>query len=176
MATEAWLTGPVDSVLPELQPAAHMLKQSARELESASTGLSQQQLWATPGGAASIGFHLRHIAGSTDRLLTYAAGLPLSDAQREALAVEMKPDNASQTELLALVDGAIERALAALRAVRRESLFEERLVGRARLASSVYGLLYHIAEHTVRHTGQVIASSKTVRIREDPPRSPHPLP
>jgi uncharacterized damage-inducible protein DinB len=162
MATEAWLSGPVDGVLPELQPAAHMLTQSARELTAATANLTAAQLWARPGGAASIGFHLRHIAGSTDRLLTYARGSPLSDAQRAALADETKPDQSTLPELLALAQAAIERALAELRTVQPDKLFEERLVGRARLASSVFGLLYHIAEHTVRHTGQTIATCKAV--------------
>lgn len=162
MPTEAWLSGPIDGVLPELQPAAHMLTQSAHELAAATANLTDAQLWAMPGGAASVGFHLRHIAGSTDRLLTYARGSPLSDAQRAALADEAKPDQSTLPQLLTLAHDAIDRVLAELRSARREALFEERQVGRARLPSSVFGLLYHIAEHTVRHTGQIIATCRAV--------------
>ena len=51
-----------------LQPAAHAFLQSREDLSQAVAGLSTSQLWMRPGGAASIGFHLRHIAGAIDRL------------------------------------------------------------------------------------------------------------
>jgi uncharacterized damage-inducible protein DinB len=164
MATEAWLRGPIPDVLPELMPAAHMLVQSAEELNAAAEQLAPSQLWATPGGAASIGFHLRHIAGATDRLLTYARGEALNDAQRAVLSSEKEVDAAaSVTTLLAGVQVAIEQALAALRSTTRDQLFTPRPVGRAQLPSNVIGLLYHVAEHTVRHTGQVIATARALR-------------
>ena len=166
MATEAWLSGPIAGVLPELQPAAHMLTQSARELEAAIATLSPAELWARPGGAASVGFHLRHIAGSTDRLLAYARGEALSDAQRAALAAETAESQLDVDELWADTRAAIERALDTLRSADRNTLFDHRAVGRAQLPSSVFGLLYHVAEHTVRHTGQVIATGKAIRIKD----------
>jgi uncharacterized damage-inducible protein DinB len=160
VANEAWLSGPIDGVLPELQPAAHMLIQSARELEAATTGLTRERLWGMPGGAASIAFHLRHIAQSTDRLLTYSRGESLSESQRAALAAEKERTPDDPAQLLALARNGIEQALAALRSASRDSLFVERKVGRAGLPSTVFGLLYHVAEHTVRHTGQIIATAK----------------
>ena len=163
MQTEAWLRGPIPDVLPELMPAAHMLIQAAEELEAAASELDPSQLWATQGQAASIGFHLRHIAGAIDRLLTYARGEGLTDAQRKALSAEKEP--APGTPVTTMVEGAqvaIEQALSALRSTRREDLYETRTVGRAQLPSSVIGLLYHIAEHTVRHTGQVIATKRAL--------------
>jgi hypothetical protein len=36
-------------------------------------------------------------------------------------------------------------------------------VGRARLPSTVFGLLFHVAEHTQRHAGQAITTAKIVR-------------
>jgi uncharacterized damage-inducible protein DinB len=42
-------------------------------------------------------------------------------------------------------------------------LLTPRVVGRRRLPSSVLGLLFHAAEHTQRHTGQVITTSKIIR-------------
>jgi uncharacterized damage-inducible protein DinB len=167
VATEAWLSGPVAGVLPELQPAAHMLMQSAKELEAATSTLSPAELWARPGGAASVGFHLRHIAGSTDRLLTYAQGGSLSDSQRAALAAETMAGQSNLSELWSDARAAIERALDTLRSADRNRLFDHRSVGRAQLPSSVFGLLYHVAEHTVRHTGQVIATSKALRIKDE---------
>ena len=159
---EAWLSGPVPDIMPELQPAAHMLLQCKSELAAAVAGLNTEQLNERPGGAASVAFHLRHIAGATDRLLTYARGELLNDAQRAALSREQEPTTAPSAELVQLAEQAIERALGVYRATTRETLFESRGVGARQLPSNVLGLLYHIAEHTVRHTGQVIATSKVV--------------
>ena len=88
MEPEAWLRGPLPDVDPYLMPAAHALVQSGEDLARAVEGLGAEQLWARPGGAASVGFHLRHIPGSIDRLLTYARGEALSDAQRAAAKAE----------------------------------------------------------------------------------------
>ena len=118
-----------------------------------------------PGGAASIGFHLRHIAGSTDRLLTYARGERLTEAQRQALGVEQEPGDpsADAASLIREARAAIDRALTAIRGASGESLFEARAIGRAALPTNVFGLLCHVADHTQRHTGQVITTAKIVR-------------
>ncbi len=84
---EVWLRGPVEGISPALMPAAHAFLQAAEDLERVAEGLSPSELTATPGGAASIGYHLRHIAGSIDRLTTYARGEKLSDAQRAVLQI-----------------------------------------------------------------------------------------
>lgn len=162
---EVWLRGPVAGIAPELQPAAHALLQAREELERVVAGLTVEQLWARPGGAASVGFHLRHLAGSTDRLLTYARGEPLSDAQLGWLRGEGEPGEppATAPELLAVAQGAIDRALAQLAATPVASLWEARKVGRAGLPSTVGGLLFHAAEHGSRHLGQVVATAKVVR-------------
>ena len=78
---EVWLRGPLPDCIDELQPVAHSLLQVREEIE-AVVALPPEKLWARPGGAASIGFHLKHLAGSLDRLLTYASGKQLSAAQR----------------------------------------------------------------------------------------------
>ncbi len=162
---EAWLRGPLEGVAPVLMPAAHALTQASEDLERAASGLRVEELWVRPGGAASIGFHLRHIAGSTDRLLTYARGDRLSEAQRQALGAEQTSGSppAEAADLLRQARGAIERALATMRAASPESLFEPRSIGRAALPTTVFGLLCHVAEHTQRHTGQLITTAKIVR-------------
>lgn len=163
-APEAWLGGPVGGVPPLLMPAAHALLQARTELHQAAGGLTHAQVWLRPGGAASIGFHLRHLAGSLDRLLTYARAEPLSAAQRAALVRESEtgaPDTAEQ--LLGLVDAGVEEALEQLRRTDERTLLDFRGVGRAQLPSNVLGLVFHAAEHTQRHTGQVIATAKIVR-------------
>lgn len=152
----------VEGVSAALQPVAHALLQAIDDLEAAASGLSDDELWARPGGAASAGFHVRHLAGSLDRLTTYARGEPLNGAQLAALRSEQEA-GASAEELLAHVRATVERALDQLRATSEDVLDEPRGVGRARLPSTVRGLLYHAGEHTSRHTGQVITTAKIVR-------------
>jgi uncharacterized damage-inducible protein DinB len=160
---EFWMRGvTVDGIRPALQPVAHALLQAMEDVEGAASGLSTDELWARPGGAASAGFHLRHLAGSLDRLTTYARGEPLSDAQLAALRGEGEP-GASAEALLAHARATIERALDQLRTTPDASLDAPREVGRKRLPSSVRGLLYHAGEHTTRHAGQVITTVKIVR-------------
>ena len=160
---EVWLRGErVEGIGAALQPVAHALLQAMEDVESAASGLSVGELWTKPGGAASAGFHLRHLAGSLDRLTTYARGEPLSDTQMAALRAEQEP-GASAEGLLGLVRTTIERALDQLRTTPDHALDEPREVGRGRLPSSVRGLLYHAGEHTSRHAGQVITTVKVVR-------------
>ncbi|MBA3441275.1 MAG: DinB family protein, partial [Pyrinomonadaceae bacterium] len=94
MQTEAWLRGPLDGIDPLLMPAAHALVQAATDIEQAAQNLTVQELWSRPGGAASVGFHLRHVAGSIDRLFTYARGKQLTAEQHQALALEAIPGEA----------------------------------------------------------------------------------
>src|SRR5437879_12289599 len=90
-APEAWLRGPIPGIDPLLMPAAHALVQASEDVARAASGLALAELWAKPGGAASIGFHLKHICGSLDRLLTYARGRPLNPEQMRGLAGEGPP-------------------------------------------------------------------------------------
>lgn len=159
---EAWLRGPVEGVPPALQPAAHAILQAREELHRAAVGLDEALLWARPGGAAAVGFHLRHVAGVVDRLLTYAGGRALDDAQRAALAAEGEP-GAGTAELLALVDAAVDRAVAAYRAADPATLHDACAVGRAGLPSTVLGLLFHAAEHAQRHAGQAGTTATIAR-------------
>lgn len=160
---EFWMRGiTVDGISPALQPVAHALLQALEDLEGAAAGLSVDALWARPGGAASAGFHLRHLAGSLDRLTTYARGEALTDAQLAALRSEQEPGEPADA-LLAHVRATVERALDQLRGTPDDALDAPRFVGRARLPSSVRGLLYHAGEHTSRHTGQVVTTAKIVR-------------
>lgn len=160
---EFWMRGVrVEGVGTALQPVAHALLQALEDVEGAASDLSGEELWARPGGAASAGFHLRHLAGSLDRLTTYARGEALSDAQLAALRSEGEPGDSADA-LLAHVRATIERALDQLRDTPDASLDDPREVGRQRLPSSVRGLLYHAGEHTTRHAGQVITTVRVVR-------------
>lgn len=162
---EPWLRGPLPGIPLLLQPVAHAFVMSIEDCESAATGLVHGQLWHEPGDAASVGFHLRHLAGSTDRLLTYARGEALTAAQKAALASERTPGDPAPTagDLLAAWRTGVERALAQLAATSEASLGDARAVGRAQLPSTVLGLLFHAAEHASRHTGQAVTTAKIVR-------------
>lgn len=163
--SEVWLRGPVEGVPPVLQPAAHAFLQAAEDLERAASDLTAEQLWARPGGAASVGFHLKDIAGATDRLLTYARGERLAPDQVSGIELEREPGDppADAATLVVGAKAAIERAVETLRSVPVPSLSEPRTVGRAALPTNVFGLLCHAAEHAQRHTGQVITTAKIVR-------------
>ena len=158
---EVWLRGPLPDYIDDLQPVAHSLLQVREELESAAM-LSPQHVWARPGGAASIGFHLKHLAGSLDRLLTYAAGKPLNAAQQEYLAKEEQQTNEQAQTLVLAAQSAIDRALMHVRTTPLCTLDDVREVGRSRLPSTVLGLLFHAAEHAQRHSAQIITTAKII--------------
>lgn len=165
MATqpEVWLRGPVPGVAAPLQPVVHSLLQVREELERTLPALTAAQLHARPGGAASVAYHVRHLLGSLDRLVTYAEGASLSAAQLQALAAEQAEGDADADTLLAQLRDGIDRALERVRATPVERLAEARRVGRAGLPSTVMGLLFHAAEHSTRHAGQAVTMAKVVR-------------
>ncbi len=128
--------------------------------------MSDEELTARPNNAPSAAFHLRHIAGSIDRLLTYSRNEQLNEAQFAALKAETADDSDFNTaELTRRAVGEINNALEALKNVDLDSLFEERFVGRQKLPTNVFGLLFHIAEQTTRHVGQVVTTAAIVRQR-----------
>ena len=158
---EVWLRGPVENVPPLLQPVAHALLQCREEIEAHLSKLTAEQIWRAPHGGASVGYHVRHAAGSLDRLFTYARGARLSDAQRQVLDQESQPDpDLTADDLLAAFEATVERALDQLRETSEASLTQARSVGRAQLPSTVIGLLVHAAEHTQRHAGQIATTVK----------------
>ena len=164
MAAEVWLRGPFPGISPTLMPAAHCLLQCREEVARAASGLTTEQVWARPAGVASVGFHLRHIVGSLDRLLTYARGAQLDRSQLSALRAEGEPGDPPEdaASLIAGVEHAIDSAVAVLRSTPDSELLVARAVGRAALPSNVIGLLFHCAEHTHRHTGQLVTTAKIV--------------
>ena len=163
MAEEAWLSGDLDGFDPVMMPAAHALVQAMVDLEKVAD-LTAEELTAKPNGAASAAFHLRHIAGSCDRLLTYAKGAQLTAAQFEFLKSETaETSDRSAEELVEEAFTAIDEVLEYYKTVSLEELFEERLVGRKQLPTNVFGLLFHIAEHTARHVGQLTTTARIVR-------------
>jgi uncharacterized damage-inducible protein DinB len=164
---EAWMRGPIEGIDPLLMPVAHALVQARDELQRMSSEIPAEHVWLRPGDAASIGFHVKHLGAALDRLFTYARGERLSDAQKEVFRSEAEPGN-PPAPLGDLVDEAsahIDRALDQLRRTPSARLLEHRGVGRAQLPSNVLGLLFHAAEHSTRHTGQLITTAKILATR-----------
>ena len=155
---ESWLSGPVAGVPPLLQPVAHMLLHTKDDVRVALDGLSPAQIWTRPGGGASVGYHVRHLIGALDRLLTYALGGALDPQQMAYLKKEGDPGDppADAATLIAEVDAATARALELLRETDEATLLEPRAVGRKQLPTTVLGLLAHAGEHSARHAGQAI--------------------
>lgn len=168
---EVWLRGPVEAVPPPLQPVAHALLQAGEDVEMLTRDLPADLLWTRPAGVASVGFHLLHVRGVVDRLFTYARGEGLTEAQREALSSETRPDQ-SGVGVEDLVDAfhrQVDRALAQLRDTDEQTLLQTRGVGRKQLPSTVLGLLSHAAEHVQRHVGQLLV---TVRVQREDRQQP----
>lgn len=157
---EPWLRGALPGIDPYLMPAAHALVSVREELLRLTAGLSSEQMRERPGGAASIAFHVRHIGGATDRLLSYARGEALSEAQRGWLKSEGSDGPAEALALLEATLEVLDQAFEQLRSTPRERLLEPRSVGRAALPSTVLGLVFHAAEHAQRHAGQVATTLK----------------
>jgi len=162
--TEVWQRGPVPGYEPLLMPVVHALIQVREDLERLAGQVPAEHLWLRPGGAASIGFHVRHTGGALDRLFTYARGETLSDAQKAALREEGVPGDppVAIATLVSGVGAIIGRALEQLAATSKESLLDERKLGRAGLPTTVLGLLFHAAEHSTRHVGQAITTARIV--------------
>ncbi|ODS59571.1 MAG: hypothetical protein ABS36_01180 [Acidobacteria bacterium SCN 69-37] len=162
---EPWLRGPVEGIAPVLQPAAHALLMAREDIATLAPTVPVEVLWQQ-AGAATAGFHALHLAGALDRLYTYARGEMLSDAQKTAARAEAMPHpDLDGAALVAVVDAAVERALAQLRATPADTVFDARKVGRAGLPSTVLGLLSHGAEHSTRHSGQFISTVKLIGAR-----------
>ena len=159
---EVWLRGSVAGFEPLLMPAVHALLQAREDIEQLAASVPAEHVWQRPGGAASIGFHVRHMGGVVDRLLTYARGELLSDAQKAAARSEVAPGDPAPplADVAAAACATIDRALDQLRSTSAEALLEPRKVGRAGLPSTTLGLIFHAAEHCTRHVGQSISTAR----------------
>lgn len=159
---EPWLRGSLTDV-PSLQRAVlHALELAREDLERWCDGLSDEELNARPAGIAPVAFHLRHIARSIDRLLTYAEGRQLSSEQIALMKAELDP-GATHNELLAELVVAFSKSAKRIRSFSPPQFEEARKVGKKELPTSVGSLLVHVADHTQRHVGQAITTVKIVR-------------
>jgi len=158
---EPWLRGTLTEVRPVARGVLHALELAQEDMHKWCGTLNAEQIHAQPAGLPSVAFQLRHIAGSIDRLLTYAEGQALSEEQMQALKGERSPDGTTE-EILADLDAAMLRASRRVRALSSLDLAVSRAVGKKQLPTTLGGLLVHIADHTQRHVGQAITTAKLV--------------
>ncbi|WP_263365957.1 DinB family protein [Edaphobacter bradus] len=159
---EPWLRGTRTEVDAMRRGVIHALELAAEDMTRWSEGLSDEEIEARPMGLTSVGFHLRHIARSLDRLLTYAEGQQLSERQLKALRSEMEPGAGREAALMEFAE-AIEVAVTRVLKIMPGSFEEARGVGKKMLPTTVGGLLVHCADHTQRHVGQVVTTVKALR-------------
>jgi uncharacterized damage-inducible protein DinB len=156
------MRGPLPNVSPLTAPVLYTFQHVREDLARHIEPLTTEQLWARPAGLPSAGFHILHIAGSTDRLMTYLIGAQLTPAQLADLDAESDPPRIPLPDLLVRLEAVFARAEATVRDLDPATLPEPREIGRRRLPTTVAGLLTHIAEHTQRHLGQAITTAKFV--------------
>lgn len=159
---EPWLRGTLPEVPVVHRAVLHALELADEDLERWCGNLSAEELNARPGGVAPVAFHIRHIARSIDRLLTYAEGKQLNEEQLTALREEMDPD-AQREDVFAEMEATFNDAERRIRALAGTDLEAPRTVGRQARPTRLGGLLVHIADHTQRHVGQAITTAKIVR-------------
>jgi uncharacterized damage-inducible protein DinB len=159
--TEPWLRGTLTHVDAVRRQVLHALELAAEDVERSCASLSDEEIEARPLGLPPVGFHLRHIARSLDRLLTYAEGQKLSERQRKALETEMESDAGREATFMEFAK-AMEVSVDRILSISPGSYEEARGVGRRMLPSTVGGLLVHCAEHTQRHAGQAVTTAKVV--------------
>ena len=159
---EPWLRGTYAEVPAGGRAVLHALDLALDDLSKWTEGLTDAEVHAEPLGLTSVAFHLRHIARSTDRLLSYAEGKQLSAAQLAALKAERVGDE-PLAALLAEVEASFSNAAERVRVLATANLDTARGVGRKQLPTSIGGALIHVADHTQRHVGQVVTTAKVLR-------------
>jgi uncharacterized damage-inducible protein DinB len=174
--TEPRLRGTHTDVPAAARAVLHALELALDDLTKWTAGLTDAEVHAQPLGLAPIAFHLRHIARSTDRILTYAEGGQLCAAQLSALKTEQSGAEQSGTEqggegkretlaeLLAEIEASFSNAAERIRVLATANLNTPRFVGRRQLPTSIGGALIHVADHTQRHTGQIVTTAKVLKV------------
>lgn len=161
---EVWQRGPLPFVPALLQPVAHALLQAGEEVDDIMQNFPSVLLWERPAGMASPCFHLQHLSGVLDRVFTYARNEPLSQEQFDHLAAEgAQTDTITTDDLVKRFHRQVNKAMEQLKTTDEKTLPDYRGVGRAGLPSTVNGLLFHAAEHTMRHVGQLMVTVAVIK-------------
>jgi uncharacterized damage-inducible protein DinB len=163
---EVWMRGPIAGLIPLLQPVAHAILQAREEVNLMMIDFPNELIWERPNNIASVAFHLQHLSGVLDRLFTYANNQILNEDQLELLALESDETQFLTVKvLLTRFNNQVNKALTQLKNIEEKTLLEPRGIGRKQIPTNQLGLLFHAAEHTQRHVGQLLV---TVRILKNP--------
>jgi hypothetical protein len=159
---EPWLRGNITGINPVIAQVLYSFQHALEDLEYFTHDLTDEQMWFESEGLAPVGFHIRHIAGSIDRLLTYSRGDQLSATQMAELKSETQA-GATRSQMITEFRTRIGEFESQIRRIDPETFSDPRKVGRKELPTTVAGLLVHAAEHTQRHVGQAIIMAKLAR-------------
>ncbi|HVW11672.1 MAG TPA: DinB family protein [Bryobacteraceae bacterium] len=159
---EAWMRGPIPDLNPVVSHLLRATEQIREDAESLLQGLTPAEIWSSLHGVTSVGFHAKHLAGSTTRLLTYLAGRQLSEEQLAAIPREHAGQESAE-ELLALISSAFDLYEEAICNLSPDVFGAPREIGRRRYPAAAISIAIHIVEHAQRHVGGMIAAAKLAR-------------
>jgi hypothetical protein len=162
---EVWQRGPIEGMPGLLQPVAHALLQAREEVHTIMNNFPESLLWSRPANVASPAFHLQHLTGVVDRLFTYARKETLTEAQLHSLSIEGKQAETPSTmaQLIDNFDKQVELAINELKEVNVNTLTDVRGVGRKQIPTTLIGLYVHAAEHSMRHIGQLLVTTRILK-------------
>lgn len=145
---EPWLTGSIEGYDPVISHLLRSAEQIRREVAHWFGNIPEPELWRTEAG-----FHLKHLAGSTNRLCTYLKGGSLEH-------LKLQHEHIPTPGVLDEIAAALTNYEELLKKVDPKDFPTPRYVGRQRLQVTLASLAIHIAEHAQRHLGQAIAAAK----------------
>lgn len=160
---EPWLRGTRTETPAVVRAVLHAIDLALENIADSTSGLTVDEIDACPYDLASIGFHIRHLTGALDRSLTYASGSSLSEVQFAALAEEKAGKGVPVNVLLEALRASAARATERLQVLDPAGFEATRWIGRKRLPTTLGGIVVHIADHTQRHTGQVVSTAKLLK-------------
>lgn len=158
---EPWLSGTHGDVPAVGRAVLHALELGLDDVTKWTAGLTDAEIHTQPYGLPTVAFHLRHIARSVDRILSYAEGSQLTAEQLTALKGEQLGEE-TLAELLAEIEVSFSNAAGRVRVLATADFNTFRGVGRKQLPTSIGGALIHVADHTQRHVGQVVTTAKVL--------------
>lgn len=159
---EPWLRGTYMDVPAPARAVLHALDLALDDIRKWTDGLTDAEVHAQPLGLTAVAFHLKHIARSTDRILTYAEGNQLTGDQLTSMKAE-STGTETLADLLTELESALGSAAGRIRVLASGDYNQPRAVGRKQLPTSMGGALIHVADHTQRHTGQVVTTCKLLK-------------
>jgi len=161
---EVWMRGPISGLIPLLQPVAHAILQAREEVNLMMIDFPNELIWERPNAVASVAFHLQHLSGVLDRIFTYANNQILNEDQLEMLALEADSTQFLTVKgLLTRFNNQVNKALTQLKNIEEKTLLEPRSIGRKQIPTNQLGLIFHAAEHTQRHVGQLLVTIKMLK-------------